>query len=118
MANKKNNTNDMDGKDLSQQAEELRSLCNALSKKPDVSTAVPLVTIRRSDREELRLTWASYDGHPYLNVSLWRMDTHGVLRPVGEKTMSVRIHELADFAHGLQKAMKLASEEISRREDD
>lgn len=102
-------------KNPSEEAEELRSLCSAQSTKAPRDSGKRLATMPRGDGEELRLVWAAYDGHPYLNISLWRKDAYGVFRPLGEKTMSVRIPELPDFLDGVQKAIEAAKEELSRR---
>ena len=34
----------------------------------------PLATIRRSDVEEVRITWSTYQGNPYVGVRLWGKD--------------------------------------------
>ena len=105
-------------KSLSEEAEELRSLCSNQPSKGPSDNGKRLMVIRRGDNEELRLVWSSYDGHPYLNISLWRLDSNGTFRPVGEKTMSVRIHELADFADGVLQAVELGMEELRNRDID
>lgn len=105
-------------KTLVEEAEELRSLCNNHPPKGPTDNGKRLVVIGRGDNEELRLVWSSCDGHPYLNISLWRRDGSGVMRPVGEKTLSVRISELADFADGVSMALELARQAIEDRHYD
>jgi hypothetical protein len=105
-------------KSLAEEAEELRTLCGSQPPKGPRDNGKRLMVIQRGDNEQLRLVWSAYDGHPYLNISLWRLDNLGAFRPVGEKTMSVRMSELADFADGVQQAIELAKEELRNRDID
>ena len=77
-----------------------------------------LVTIQRSETERITLTWTSYEGHPYLNVSQWAMDDNGDFKPLGEKVLSVRIRELPLFTEGIRLANELANEERERWRGD
>jgi hypothetical protein len=118
MTSPKENESNQAKKTLAEEAEELRSLCSAQPPKGPKDNGKRLVAIPRGDNEELRLVWSAYDGHSYLNVSLWRLDSNGAFRPVGEKTMSVRKSELADFADGVSMAIELARQELERRNWD
>jgi len=40
-----------------------------------------LATIPRRDGDELRLSWAEYNGHNFLNVRVWHKDDFGVGQP-------------------------------------
>jgi hypothetical protein len=72
---------------------------------------IKLATFKRSDTEELRMCLMEYKGHPYVNFSLWRQDDKGDLRPVPEKTMSIRRREADRCIAGLQQAFGPEAEE-------
>jgi len=67
-----------------------------------------LATIPRRDGDELRLCWAEYNGHNFLNVRVWHKDDNGTSFPYRDKGLTVRLAELDDFAEGIEKAVKLA----------
>jgi hypothetical protein len=68
-----------------------------------------LATIARSDSEELRVTWDSYEGRPYLSLRFWTRGTDGQWWPDKAKGLTVRRHELPAFAEGLEKALERAA---------
>jgi len=67
-----------------------------------------LATIPRRDGDELRLSWAEYNGHNFLNVRVWHRDDNDTRFPYRDKGLTVRLAELDDFAEGIQRAVKLA----------
>jgi len=67
-----------------------------------------LATIPRRDGDELRLSWAEYNGHNFLNVRVWHKDDNGRSFPYRDKGLTVRLAELDDFAEGIQKALTMA----------
>jgi len=67
-----------------------------------------LATIPRRDGDELRLSWAEYNGHNFLNVRVWHKDDNGTSFPYRDKGLTVRLAELDDFAEGIQKALTMA----------
>jgi len=67
-----------------------------------------LATIPRRDGDELRLSWAEYNGFQFLNVRVWKTDDNGNSFPYRDKGLTVRLAELEDFAEGLQKALTMA----------
>lgn len=70
-----------------------------------------LVTIQRGEDEEVRLSWATYNGRPFLNVRVWKKDDAGAWWPEKSKGLSVRVKELPAFAEGLAQAMDRAIKE-------
>lgn len=70
-----------------------------------------LATIQRGDDEELRLSWARYNNHPFLNVRVWKKDDAGAWWPEKSKGLSVRVKELPAFAEGIAQAMDRALKE-------
>lgn len=68
-----------------------------------------LATIARSDSEELRVTWDAYEGRPYLSLRFWTRGTDGQWWPDRARGVTVRRHELATFAEGLEAALERAA---------
>ena len=77
-------------------------------RKAPVENGERLVTIARNDNDELRLNWAEYNGHNFLNVRVWTQGDDGQLFPHRDKGLTVRIAELADFAEGVEMALQRA----------
>lgn len=77
-------------------------------RKPPEENGIRLATIARSEDEELRLSWAEFNGKHFLNVRMWHRQESGWW-PDKTKGMTVRVHELPDFAEGVAKAMEEAS---------
>jgi len=67
-----------------------------------------LVTIQRHEGDELRLNWAEYNGHHFLNIRVWTQGDDGQLFPHRDKGLTVRVAELADFAEGVEMALQRA----------
>jgi hypothetical protein len=77
---------------------------------PPEENGVRLATIARGEDEELRLSWAEYNGRPFLNIRVWKKAEDGTWWPEKGKGLTVRVRELPDFAEGMAKAMELAFE--------
>ena len=92
---------------LAEKAAALRERQHPERKAP-VENGERLVTIPRNDNDELRLNWAEYNGHNFLNVRVWTQGDDGQLFPHRDKGLTVRVAELADFAEGVEKALKRA----------
>lgn len=92
---------------------DLRSKANALrgalgaDRKPPEDTGERLATIPRDDGSEVRISWASYEGKPYLAIQRWRPGVGGFW-PDREQRMTVRLRELSTFAEGLALALDKA----------
>jgi len=67
-----------------------------------------LATIPRRGGDELRLSWAEYNGHNFLNVRVWHKGDNDNWFPYPEKGLTVRLAELDDFAEGIRKAVIMA----------
>ena len=76
-----------------------------------------LATIRRRDGDELRLNWAEFKGHPFLNIRVWREGDAGQWYPVKDTGLTVRLAELADFAEGIGAAVELAAQETPAQDN-
>jgi len=62
---------------------------------------------RKRGSEELRVTLAEYEGHPYVSLRVWAPGTDGRPWPVKGKGCSIRIAELADVADALLDAQRI-----------
>jgi len=77
-------------------------------RKAPVENGERLVTIPRHDGDVLRLNWAEYNGHHFLNIRVWTQGDDGQLFPHRDKGLTVRLAELADFAEGVEAALTRA----------
>ena len=72
-----------------------------------------LVTLPRSSRageEELRVSLAEYQGHPYLSLRVWARDSYGQFWPLKNKGVSVRLSEAQDVAEALMAGLRIAEQ--------
>jgi hypothetical protein len=60
-----------------------------------------VATFARHGGEELRVSLAEYEGHPYLSLRVWAPGTDGQLWPVRGKGLSVKLREVAGLAEVL-----------------
>lgn len=72
-----------------------------------------LAAIPRGDREELRIAWAEYKGHPFLSIRLWAIE--GSKRKPTTKGITIKVKELADVADAIGQALDLALEHQARK---
>lgn len=70
---------------------------------------VRLATMKRGDDEELRVNWSEYNGKNFLSVRVWTRSGEAWF-PVKDKGVTIRLHELGDFAEGVGRALDLAAE--------
>lgn len=77
----------------------------------------PLATIRRSDVEEVRITWSTYRGNPYVGVRLWGKDRAGKWWPDPKRGLSIRLAELAEARDAIGEAIRLADEYYRARDN-
>lgn len=70
---------------------------------------VRLATMKRGDDEELRVNWSEYNGKNFLSVRVWSRSGEAWF-PMKEKGVTIRLHELGDFAEGVGRALDLAAE--------
>jgi Transcriptional Coactivator p15 (PC4) len=57
-----------------------------------------VATFARHGGEELRVSLAEYEGHPYLSLRVWAPGTDGQLWPVRGKGLAVKLREVAGLA--------------------
>lgn len=72
-----------------------------------------LATLARGPMEELRVTWAEYEGRPYLSLRVWTRDDNGGWWPDKTRGMTVRVRELPDVAEAFAAALDLAREAVT-----
>jgi hypothetical protein len=73
--------------------------------KPPPDEGERLATFQRNHGDEMRVTLAEYQGHPYVSLRLWSPDPQtGELWPVKGRGCSLRMAELPELAEALRKA--------------
>lgn len=72
---------------------------------PPADTGKRLATIQRGDDEELRVSWAEYEGRPFLSLRVWKRDRSGSWWPDKARGLTVRVRELAAFVEGVAAAV-------------
>ena len=73
-----------------------------------------LATLPRGKGEEIRITWDSYEGRPYLSLRVWNQDDHGGWWPT-KVGFTVRLRELPDVAAAIAEAVDLAEAHLASR---
>jgi hypothetical protein len=64
-----------------------------------------LATLERGPHEQLRVVWDTYEGHPFVSLRRWTLDTHGQWWPDPHRGVTVRVRELPDVADALALAL-------------
>ncbi len=90
---------------MSEKAAALRAARQPGDKSPE-ENGERLATIPRKEGDEIRLNWAEYNGHNFLNVRVWAQGEDGAWYPKKEKGLTVRVAELAGFAVGVEAALE------------
>jgi hypothetical protein len=73
--------------------------------KPRPDDGERLATFQRNHGDEMRVTMAAFNGHPYVSLRLWSPDPQtGELWPVKGRGCSLRTSELPELAEALRKA--------------
>lgn len=76
-----------------------------------------LATLARPrDDAEVRVSWAEYNGVPFLSVRQWNKSSDGQYWPDKSKGFSVRLRELPDFADAVAEALSLAEQHQGGRQ--
>jgi hypothetical protein len=73
-----------------------------------------LATLPRGKGEEIRITWDSYEGRPYLSLRVWNQDDNGGWWPT-KVGFTVRLRELPEVAAAIAAALDLAEEHLGSR---
>ena len=68
---------------------------------PPQETGDRLATFERHGGEELRVTLAEFNGHPFVSLRVWAPGPDGQLWPVRGKGVSVKLREVAGLAEAL-----------------
>lgn len=74
-----------------------------------VENGLRLATFQRGMSEELRVNWASYNGHHFLAVRVWHCGEDGKYRPDRARGCTVKMRELDDFSRAVQEAVEMAT---------
>jgi hypothetical protein len=98
--------------DLRDRAQQLREqLPRRRGGAPPEERGRRLATLARGKGEEIRISWDSYEGRPYLSLRLWSQDDGGGWWPT-KVGFTVRIRELPDVAAAIAEALDLAEEHL------
>lgn len=73
-------------------------------------TGQRLATWPRGEGTELRVSWQTYEGHPYLSLRVWKQGEGGGWWPVKDRSLTVKVRELADLAEAVAAALDLAQQ--------
>ena len=73
-----------------------------------------LATMQRGPDEEIRVTWRTYEGRPYVAIRFWTRKFDGQWWPDKGRGISIRIRELPELATAVSAAIDLA--EANQRE--
>jgi hypothetical protein len=102
--------------DLRAKAQALRSLIpERRAATPPQENGPRLATMARSETEEIRVNWSTYEGKPFLSLRLWVKDGNNQWWPDRARGMSIRVRELADLADAISEAIDLAEEHLRSR---
>jgi hypothetical protein len=75
-----------------------------------------LATVERDADTELRISWATYEGKPYVSIRIWnRSKQDGSWWPDPKKGCSARLRELPGIAEGIAAALDMAEREFEPR---
>lgn len=84
---------------------------------PPQDTGRRLATLPREERgqrAELRVSWAEYEGRPYVSLRVWTFDDVGAAWPT-KVGVTVRLRELPAVAEALAEALELAERHAGER---
>lgn len=82
-----------------------------LTATPDgpVENGLRLATFPRGMSEELRVNWASFNGHHFVALRVWHCGVDGKYRPDRARGLTVKLRELDDFSRAIQEAVEMAT---------
>lgn len=100
-------TQNYDLRDAARQLRQVAPSSPGSRGRPPQENGERLATIARGTDEQLRLSWAEYNGANFLNLRVWKRIEDGWW-PERGKGLTVRMNELADFAEGVAAAMDAA----------
>ncbi len=75
---------------------------------PPTENGERLATLERGDDEQVRINWATYEGHPYVSFRLWTRDQLGQWWPDKARGITVRLREIDQVVEALTSASDLA----------
>jgi hypothetical protein len=70
---------------------------------------------RPKDDEEIRISWAEYEGHPYPAIRFWCKGDDGQFWPDEHRGFGVRLREIPDVAEAIAEALELADRHLAER---
>jgi hypothetical protein len=70
---------------------------------------------RRSDdgrTTQLRVNWATFNGHPYLSLRVWALLDDGRWVPDSRRGCTVKLRELEEFRDAVQQALDIVAHDL------
>jgi hypothetical protein len=82
------------------------------NKRPTIAQPVPIAKFWKSQRDHtkhVRMELSEYEGHPLINVRIWKTGSDGIDRPT-VAGIALAIRKLPELADGINKALRKARE--------
>jgi hypothetical protein len=82
------------------------------NKRPTITAPVPIAKFWKSQRDHtkhVRMELSEYEGHPLINVRIWKTGSDGIDRPT-VAGIALAIRKLPELADGINKALRKARE--------
>lgn len=76
-----------------------------------VESGQRLATFVRGALTELRVNWATFNGHPFLSLRVWCQLPDGRWVPDSRRGCTVKLRELEAFGAAVQQALDMAAQE-------
>lgn len=76
-----------------------------------VESGQRLATFPRGPATELRVNWATFNGHPFLSLRVWCQLPDGRWIPDSRRGCTVKLRELEGFGAAVQQALDMAAQD-------
>jgi len=70
-----------------------------------MTTAIPIASIRKNAREEIRVVLDEFNGRPIFSARVWFEADDGLMRP-GKSGIGFAVDKLPDFADAVSLALE------------
>jgi hypothetical protein len=84
---------------------------------PPAETGERLATFDRGEGQELRVTLAEFNGHPFISLRVWEKGRDGRMWPQKAKGCSIRMGEISELAEVLSRVAGEQPPRGDRRDD-
>ena len=77
-----------------------------------VESGQRLVCFDRGPSTQLRVNWATFNGHPYLSLRVWALLDDGRWVPDSRRGCTVKLRELEEFRDAVQQALDIVAHDL------